>query len=183
VVTAGPRDQRGSALAPRCDSAAGSRMSSLLQFLPPPLMENTCPRPPPSTPCPVTSSWEDVESSWRTLLLKGHIVTAGSPEDAVTYIVPFHGLAFGVLSHPGGAGESVGSVPIQTLGVGRSKSVGCRFSQSPWMTFRQANVWEMAPRTGRTASLLAGSLPLTEVLACPSKGCIHRDPTMCRAPG
>lgn len=34
---------------------------------------------------------------------------AGSPEDAVTYIVPFRGLAFGVLGHPGGAGESVGS--------------------------------------------------------------------------
>lgn len=107
-------------------------------------MENTRPRPPPSSaPRPVTSSWEDVESGWRALLLTGHIVTAGSPEDAVTYIVPFHGLAFGVLSHPGGAGESVGSQSAsQTLGVGRSKSVGCKFSQSPQMTFRQANVWE-----------------------------------------
>lgn len=72
-----------------------------------------------SAPCSVTSSWKDVESGWHDLLLKGHIVAVGSPEDAVTYIVPFDDMAFGILSHPGGVGKSAGSqTPSQTLGAG-----------------------------------------------------------------
>lgn len=47
-----------------------------------------------------------MESGWHDLLLKGHIVAGGSPEDAVTYIVPFDDMGFGILSQPGGAGKA-----------------------------------------------------------------------------
>ena len=136
-------------------------------------------RPPPSSaPRPVTSSWGDVESGWHAPLLRGYTVLAGSPGDAVTYSVPFHGLAFGVLSHPGGAAESVGSQSAsQTLGVGRSKS---EFSQSPRMTFRQANVWEWHRELAEQPAFSRAACLVTEVLVCHSDGCIHRDPTVCR---
>lgn len=43
-----------------------------------------------------------MELGWHSLLLKGHVIVVGSPEDAVTYIVPFHSLAFGIHSYLGG---------------------------------------------------------------------------------
>lgn len=79
-------------------------MSRLILFLLTSSMESVFQRLPSSlAPCSVTSSWKDVDLAWHNLLFKGHpLLWDHLRIHLVTYIVPFHSMAFGIHSNPGG---------------------------------------------------------------------------------